>query len=29
MAMHGGVLPFGGTFLIFSDYMRGPFASPR
>jgi transketolase len=23
MALHGGVLPFGGTFLIFSDYMRG------
>jgi transketolase len=22
MAHHGGVLPFGGTFLIFSDYMR-------
>jgi transketolase len=22
MALHGGVLPFGGTFLIFSDYMR-------
>jgi transketolase len=23
MAMHGGVLPIGGTFLVFSDYMRG------
>ena len=23
MAMHGGVLPVGGTFFIFSDYMRG------
>jgi transketolase len=22
MALHGGVIPFGGTFLIFSDYMR-------
>ena len=22
MALHGGVMPFGGTFLIFSDYMR-------
>ncbi len=22
MAHHGGVLPYGGTFLIFSDYMR-------
>jgi transketolase len=22
MALHGGMLPFGGTFLIFSDYMR-------
>jgi transketolase len=22
MARHGGVVPFGGTFLIFSDYMR-------
>ena len=24
MAYHGGVLPYGGTFLIFSDYMRPP-----
>ncbi len=23
MAMHGGVLPVGGTFFCFSDYMRG------
>lgn len=23
MALHGGLLPVGGTFLIFSDYMRG------
>ncbi len=23
MAMHGGLLPVGGTFLTFSDYMRG------
>jgi transketolase len=22
LAAHGGVLPFGGTFLVFSDYMR-------
>jgi transketolase len=22
MALHGGVIPFGGTFLVFSDYMR-------
>ena len=24
MALHGGIIPFGGTFLIFSDYMRPP-----
>ncbi|NVM56615.1 MAG: transketolase [Desulfobacterales bacterium] len=24
MALHGGVIPFGATFLIFSDYMRPP-----
>ena len=24
MAVHGGVIPYGGTFLIFSDYMRPP-----
>ncbi|HUB68891.1 MAG TPA: transketolase [Acidimicrobiales bacterium] len=23
MARHGGILPFGGTFFVFSDYMRG------
>lgn len=23
MALHGGLIPYGGTFLIFSDYMRG------
>jgi transketolase len=23
MAMHGGVIPVGGTFFVFSDYMRG------
>jgi transketolase len=22
MALHGGLLPYGGTFLVFSDYMR-------
>jgi len=24
MALYGGVIPYGGTFLIFSDYMRPP-----
>jgi transketolase len=24
MAAHGGIIPFGSTFLIFSDYMRPP-----
>jgi transketolase len=24
MVVHGGLIPFGGTFLIFSDYMRPP-----
>jgi transketolase len=24
MALHGGFRPYGGTFLIFSDYMRSP-----
>jgi transketolase len=24
LALHGGPIPFGGTFLIFSDYMRPP-----
>jgi len=23
MTYHGGVIPYGGTFLVFSDYMRG------
>ncbi len=23
MALHGGTIPYGGTFLVFSDYMRG------
>jgi transketolase len=22
MALHGGVIPYGGTFLVFSDYAR-------
>jgi transketolase len=29
LAAHGGTLPFGATFLVFSDYMRPPSASPR
>jgi len=24
MALHGGLIPYGGTFMIFSDYMRPP-----
>jgi transketolase len=24
IALHGGIIPYGGTFLIFSDYMRPP-----
>ena len=24
MAVYGGVIPFGSTFLVFSDYMRTP-----
>ncbi len=24
MSLHGGVIPFGGTFFVFSDYMRTP-----
>jgi len=24
MALHGGVIPYGATFLVFSDYMREP-----
>ena len=23
MSVHGGIVPYGGTFLVFSDYMRG------
>jgi len=23
LALHGGIFPYGGTFLVFSDYMRG------
>jgi transketolase len=23
LALHGGLMPYGGTFLVFSDYMRG------
>ncbi|MBT3714233.1 MAG: transketolase, partial [Anaerolineae bacterium] len=23
MAVHGGIIPYGGTFLVFADYMRG------
>ncbi len=23
LSLHGGLIPFGGTFLVFSDYMRG------
>ena len=23
MALHGGLIPFGATFLVFADYMRG------
>ena len=23
MALHGGFIPYGGTFLVFADYMRG------
>ena len=23
LALHGGMIPYGGTFLVFSDYMRG------
>src|SRR3546814_1266932 len=23
MALHGGVIPYGGTFLVFTDYARG------
>ena len=23
LALHGGIIPYGGTFLVFSDYARG------
>jgi len=29
IAAHGGIIPFGSTFLIFSDYMRPPIGSQR
>ena len=29
IAVHGGTRVFGGTFLTFSDYMRGPSGWPR
>ena len=29
MALHGGVIPYGGTFLVFTDYARPRFASRR
>jgi len=29
IAMHGGTRVFGGTFLVFSDYMRARSGSPR
>ena len=29
IALHGGTRPYGGTFLVFSDYMRRPSGSPR
>ena len=22
MALHGGIIPYGGTFFVFTDYMR-------
>jgi transketolase len=28
MALHGGIIAYGATFLIFSDYMRPLFAWP-
>jgi transketolase len=28
MSLHGGAIPIGGTFFVFSDYMRGPFGWP-
>jgi transketolase len=29
MALHGGILPFGGTFLMFSEYMRNAIGCRR
>ena len=29
MALHGGVIPYGGTFLVFTDYARPPSACRR
>ena len=23
LALHGGIIPYGGTFLVFTDYARG------
>jgi transketolase len=28
MMLHGGIVPYGGTFLIFSDYCRNAIRSP-
>ncbi len=28
MALHGGLIPYGGTFLVFTDYCR-PVDPPR
>jgi transketolase len=28
MALHGGVIPYGGTFLVFADFVRPPSAWP-
>jgi transketolase len=29
MALHGGIIPYGGTFMCFSDYAARRSASPR
>ena len=29
MALHGGVIPYSGTFLVFSDYAGRRSGSPR
>jgi transketolase len=29
IALHGGFIPYGGTFLVFSDYARNASAWPR